>query len=183
MKKVVLTSSLLGLALVAVLVASAALAHGDNGNGGKARLSGLEETPLTLLTSGRGSFRAQIRSDGIHYRLRYEDLEANATQAHIHFGLPGISGGIIAFLCGGGGKPACPAREGEVTGVITAANVMGPAAQGLDAGSLTEAVRALRKGAVYANVHSTTYRDGEIRGQVGSKGHHRKNGDRKSKRK
>ena len=183
MKKVVLTSSLLGLALVAVLVASAALAHGDNGNGGKARLSGLEETPLTLLTSGRGSFRAKIRSDGIHYTLRYEDLEANATQAHIHFGLPGISGGIIAFLCGGGGKPACPAREGEVTGVITAANVMGPAAQGLDAGSLTEAVRALRKGAVYANVHSTTYPGGEIRGQVGSKGHHRKNGDRKSKRK
>jgi hypothetical protein len=183
MKKVVLTSSLPGLALVAVLVASAALAHGDNGNGGKARLSGLEETPLTLLTSGRGSFRAKIRSDGIHYTLRYEDLEANATQAHIHFGLPGISGGIIAFLCGGGGKPACPAREGEVTGVITAANVMGPAAQGLDAGSLTEAVRALRKGAVYANVHSTTYPGGEIRGQVGSKGHHRKNGDRKSKRK
>lgn len=181
MKKVVLTSSLLGLALVAVLVASAALAHGDNGNGGKARLTGLEETPLTLLTSGRGSFRAKIRSDGIHYTLRYEDLEANATQAHIHFGLPGISGGIIAFLCGGGGKPACPAREGEVTGVITAANVMGPAAQGLDAGSLTEAVRALRKGAVYANVHSTTYPGGEIRGQVGSKGHHRKNGDHKGK--
>ena len=180
MKKVVLTSSLLGLALVAVLVASGAMAHGDNGKG-KARLSGLEETPLTLLTSGRGSFRAKVRSDGIHYTLRYEDLEANATVAHIHFGLPGITGGVIAFLCGGGGKPACPAREGEVTGVITGANVIGPAAQGLDVGSLTEAVRALRKGAVYANVHSTTYPGGEIRGQVGSKGHDRKNGDHKGK--
>ena len=183
MKKLILTSSLLGLALAAVLVASAALAHGDNGNGGKAKLNGYNEVPVTISTTGKGSFRARIRSDGIHFTLRYEDLENDALFAHIHFGQQHVAnpGNIIAFLCGGGGKPACPAKEGEVTGVINAADVTGPAAQGIEAGSLSEAVRALRKGAVYVNVHSTRWPAGEIRGQVGSKSSNGKNGDRKSK--
>jgi CHRD domain len=179
MKKVVLTSSLLGLALAAVLVASAALAHGDNGKS-KAKLNGYNEAPLAISTTGKGSFRARIQSDGIHYTLRYEDLETDALFAHIHLGQQHVAGGVIAFLCGGGDKPACPAREGTVEGVIDSADVVGPAAQGIEAGSLSEAVRALRKGAVYVNVHSTRFRDGEIRGQVGSKGHDRKNGDRKN---
>jgi CHRD domain len=186
-KKVVLTSSLLGLVLVAVLVASAAFAHGDNGKSGKARLNGYQETPMSLSTSGSGSFRIKVRSDGLHYTLRYEDLEADANVAHIHLGARATSGGVIAFLCGGQDKPTCPLREGTVTGVIDAADVTGPAGQGIAAGELTEVIRALRAGAVYANVHTTKYPGGEIRGQVGSKGHNgknghdRKNGDRKSK--
>lgn len=178
MKKVVLMSSLLGLALVAVLVASTAFAHGDNSGQGKARLSGYEETPLTLSTTGHGSFRVKVRSDGLHFRLRYEDLEADATQAHIHLGQQATSGGFIAFLCGGGGKGACPLREGTVEGVITATDVIGPANQGIAAGELREVIRALRKGFVYANVHTTKYPGGEIRGQVGHRGD-RKNGDHK----
>jgi CHRD domain len=96
--------------------------------------------------------------------------------AHIHLGQRATTGGVIAFLCGGQDKPACPDREGTVTGVIDAADVSGPADQGIAAGELTEAIRALRAGAVYANVHTEKYRSGEIRGQVGSKGHKGKNG-------
>jgi hypothetical protein len=175
-KKIVLTSSLLGLALAAILVASAAFAHGNNGKSGKARLTGAQETPA-ISTTGKGSFRARVQSDGIHYTLRYEDLETNAAVAHIHFGQRDVAGGIIAFLCGGGDKPACPAREGTVEGVIDAADVIGPAGQGIEAGSLTEALQALRRGLVYANVHTTRFDGGEIRGQVGNNGHHgNKNG-------
>ncbi|MGH3084468.1 MAG: CHRD domain-containing protein [Gaiellaceae bacterium] len=68
-----------------------------------------------------------------------------------------------------------------VTGVIDAADVTGPAGQGIAAGELTEVIRALRAGAVYANVHTSKYTGGEIRGQVGSKGSKGKNGDRKGK--
>jgi hypothetical protein len=178
MKKVVLTSSLLLVAGVAVLVASTAFAHGDNGKGGKARLNGWQEVP-SISTTGHGSFRVKVESDGLHYTLRYEDLDADASAAHIHFADVDVNGGIIAFLCGGGDKPACPARAGEVTGVIDAADVIGPAGQGIEAGSLTEAIRALRKGFVYANVHSSKFPGGEIRGQVGNNGHHHRKGDRK----
>lgn len=167
MKRLVLTSSL-ALAVLAAIAASAAVAHNDNG-GSKSRLDGYQETP-SISTTGQGSFRTRLRSDGIHYTLKYEDLESNAAVAHIHFGQRHTAGGIIAFLCGGGDKPPCPAREGKVEGVIDAADIIGPANQGIAPSELREAVRALRKGAVYANVHTATFGNGEIRGQVNGKG-------------
>lgn len=172
MKKLVLTS-LLAVALLAVLVASTAFARGGNGGGGKARLDGYQETP-SLSTTGHGSFRAKVRADGIHYTLRYEKLESDAGAAHIHLGQRATAGGVIAFLCGGGDKPPCPARAGTVTGVIDAADVTGPTAQGIEPGALPEVIRALRHGAVYANVHTEIRGGGEIRGQVNGHNGHRK---------
>ena len=173
MRRLVLTLSL-AVALLAAIAASAAVAHNDNGKG-KARLDGWQEVPANS-TTGEGSFRVRVRSDGIHYTLRYEDLEANSLFAHIHFAQPNVNGGIIAFLCGGGDKPPCPAREGTVEGVIDMADIIGPAGQGIAAGELREAVRALRKGFVYANVHTSMFPGGEIRGQVNSK-----NGDKRDR--
>ncbi len=44
---------------------------------------------------------------------------------------------------------------------------------------MSDAVRSLRKGAVYANVHTATFPGGEIRGQVNAnKGKHNGNGKR-----
>ena len=177
MRKLVLTSSLIAVGLLAVLGVSAAFAHGDKGGGGKASLNSYNETPLTLSTTGRGTLRIKIESDGIHYRLRYQGLESNALFAHIHLGEEHLTGGVIAFLCGGGDKGACPAREGEVTGVIDNSDVIGPAAQGLPPGpgALSEAIKAIRNGAVYANVHTMTFPSGEIRGQIGHTGRHGEN--------
>ena len=57
-----------------------------------------------------------------------------------------MAGGVAVFLCGGGGKPACPA-SGTVTGTIVAADVVGPAGQGITANEFAEVVRAIRHGA------------------------------------
>lgn len=149
----------------------------------KAVLRGYEEVPA-VSTTGRGEFRAEIMRDGsVQYELSYSRLEAAATAAHIHFGQRRVNGGVVAFLCGGGSKPACPPGTSErvtVRGTITASDIVGPANQGIEAGALAEAVRALRAGVTYANVHSTRFPDGEIRGQIlhGSRAEQDSNEDR-----
>ena len=78
----------------------------------EARLTGYEETPSTLSTTGRGSFKAVVtKDDEIVYELKYANLESDITQSHIHFGRPGLSGGIAAWLCG---TPANPGPTGNL---------------------------------------------------------------------
>jgi CHRD domain len=73
----------------------------------------------------------------------------------------------MIFLCGGGGQPACPAAtSGTITGTITAANVIGPTTQGITPGDLDSALEEVREGLAYANMHTTSFGGGEIRGQV-----------------
>ena len=106
----------------------------------------------------------------IHYQLHYEDFEAAegaTTFSHIHFGQRGVAGGVSAFLCGGGDKPAVhSATQGDFEGDIDAADVIGPAGQGIAAGEMDELLRAMRKGYAYANVHTTLNGPGLIRGQI-----------------
>jgi hypothetical protein len=70
------------------------------------------------------------------------------------------------FFCGPAPNQPCPASPGSVTGVITPANIVGPGNQGIAAGEFAEAVKALRAGLTYANVHTATFGGGEIRGRV-----------------
>jgi CHRD domain-containing protein len=135
-----------------------------------AKLIGYQETPLTLSTAGFGDFRAKLVNDTtLRYVLRFTDLEGgNVLFAHVHIGQRGTTGGVMFFLCGGGGKPACPNSPGVVEGTVTPANVIGPAGQGVAAGEFDEAIRAMRAGYAYANVHTVTYPTGEIRGQINS---------------
>ena len=126
---------------------------------------------MSISTQARGDFRARVENGTITYRLRYSGIEGGATtQAHIHFGQLHTAGGVSAFLCGGGDKPACPSPGGTVEGTIDGADVVGPAGQGIAVGQFDELVRALRAGATYANVHSSTYAGGEIRGQIKGRG-------------
>ena len=70
------------------------------------------------------------------------------------------------FLCGGGGQAACPSSAGTVTGTVTAANIIGPSGQGVAPGEFQEAIDAMRNGSAYANVHTSAFPSGEIRGQI-----------------
>ena len=119
------------------------------------------------LTNGNGTFQATVSGDTISFKLTYADLTTTAIAAHIHFAQRGVNGGIFAYLCGGGGKPACPPAGGTITGAIAAADILAPLPdQGLEAGNLAGALRAIRSGNTYVNVHSTKFPGGEIRGQV-----------------
>ncbi len=136
--------------------------------GVSAQLNSFEETPSTLATPGTGVFNGVIASDGslIAYQLFYFDVTSPVLFAHIHFGKPGESGGIAAFLCGGGGKGPCPASGGSFTGTITAADVQAIGGQNLAAGDLAGLIGAMTAGFTYVNVHTNNFQAGELRGQI-----------------
>ncbi len=170
MKRPALYAALAVCTLVALGVGAYAVSAGGGKTMVKAdTLTGYEEaTPAGVSSAATGSFEATIddAAGTIDYTLSYSGLEAPALFAHIHFGNRFTSGGVSVFLCGGGGKPACPTPGGTVSGTITAADVIGPAAQGIAAGEFGELVDAIRAGVTYVNVHSTKFPAGEIRGQI-----------------
>jgi hypothetical protein len=166
----------IGLAVVAIaagvviLVGSTGTAGGGAPGHVRAVLNGYQEVVGggAISTVGQGVFTATIddRDQTISYELTYETEGGTVLFAHIHFARRGVSGGIAAFLCGGGDKPPCPTPGGTVTGVIDAADVIGPAGQGIEPLSFDELVRAISAGATYANVHTNRWPGGEIRGQI-----------------
>ena len=148
----------------------------------KGSLTGYEEVPA-VSTVASGDFKGAVSKDesSIDYELSYSDLEGDVTMAHIHFGQAGVNGGVSVWLCGNPGPgvnpplgtPACPPDPALVSGTITAANVVGPANQGIAIGEFAELVRAMREGKTYANVHTTKFPGGEVRSQLGpGKGNH-----------
>jgi len=174
-----LTTLVAGLA-TAILGAGSLMAHDDDDDRGRdhgkfvvrAELVGFQEVPA-LSTTAHGTFRAWVdtKANTITFKLTYDALEGTVQQAHVHFGQKGVSAGVSFFLCSnlGNGPPgtqACPAPPAEVTGVITPELVLGPAGQGIEAGAFAEIVAAMRDDTAYANVHSTKWPGGEIRGQL-----------------
>lgn len=163
---------------LAVGFATALGAGAANAESVQAKLTGFNEVP-SVSTTGNAHFKARIddRSSSISWKLEYADLQADATQAHIHFASRHVNGGIVVWLCGSAtnpgpaGTPVCPVRGGTVSGTITAANVIASsmAPQQFPANGFAQLVDAIRAGATYANVHTTLSPGGEIRGQLGRK--------------
>lgn len=160
-----------GIMVTAVVTAAQGSDNRNDSFDVKAKLSGFNEDPLALSTTGRGRFSATVDLGDrtIDYKLTYARLEGSVAQAHLHIGRPSQSGGISVFLCSNGtapaGTPACDA-DGSVVGTIEAADVIGPTEQGIAAGEFLELVNAIKHYAVYANVHTSKYPGGEIRGQL-----------------
>src|SRR5207245_11241066 len=146
-----------------LLAASAAYSQTERFS---ASLGGENEVP-PINTAGTGAFEMTIQQGTITFSLTFSGLSSPLSVAHLHFAPSKVAGGVMIFLCGGGGQPACPAAtEGTITGTITAANVTGPTAQGIAAGDLDSALAAVRNDLAYANMHTANFGSGEIRGQV-----------------
>jgi hypothetical protein len=145
----------------------------------RAAMRGLNEVPPTTSVAA-GTLRASLDENAqtITFTLDYQNLTGAPTMAHIHFGPTKVNGGVMVFFCGGGGQAACPATtSGTVTGTITAALVVGPAAQGVAAGDFADVARAIRTGNSYANLHTAMFPAGEIRGRVFAVGFSHHDGD------
>ena len=177
MRKLTLHAGLIAALLVVFGAGSYAVAQGGKRHVNTGDMSGyLEGAPGGPVSSvASGEFQATIddSADTITYEVSYQDLEGTVTQSHIHFGQRSVNGGISAWLCEtatnpspSASTPMCPAPGGTVTGTITPLEVVGPTGQGIAPGEFEELVAAIRAGRAYANVHSSKFPGGEVRGQI-----------------
>lgn len=166
----ILVMALTGALALTALASYGTAALGKKGDARAKKMSGYLEVP-SINSTGRGTIEVRINNNStIEYKLTYSRLSSVASAAHIHFAQPSVNGGIVAFLCGGGDKPACPAGNtttpGSVTGTIDGPDILAVAAQGIAAGNIADVIAAIKAGFTYANVHTANFPGGEIRGQV-----------------
>ena len=179
MKKLLMSA---GLGTVLALAGTVGFAH-DHDDGKFeifAIMKPANEVP-SISSTASATFTATVDENAqtLTYELKYANLEAPPTQAHIHFGQFFANGGVSVFLCANPdpvgppvvvappGTAPCPTTNpATVSGTLTAANVIGPGAQGITTGEFAALVKALKTGDAYANVHSKTFAGGEARGQV-----------------
>jgi hypothetical protein len=158
--------------LVALGLSSYAIANGGKKHLKADALTGLQENP-DISTVANGSFEVSLDDAArtLTYTLTFSGLEGTVQQSHIHFGKRAVNGAVTVFLCGTAaspgpaGTPVCP-QSGTVSRTVTAADILAPGTQGIEAGNYEELAAALRSGHAYANVHSSKWPSGEIRAQI-----------------
>jgi CHRD domain len=176
--------SVLAGAILAAAVTTMSAA-GANAQQFQANFSGFQELGAlntetgAILSPGQATLALNLNQKvgALTYTLTYSGLTTTTqtvTQAHIHFGKVHVPGGIIVFLCAASGVSAPPgtavcsnnAGTNTASGTITAANIIGPAAQNIPAGDFDGLVAALLSNTAYGNIHTTKFPAGEIRGQI-----------------
>jgi hypothetical protein len=131
-----------------------------------ATLTTAQETPPHVTAaSGTATLTYSTSADDLAYTVTFADLSAGATEAHIHFGLPGVAGPVILPLTLG---PALGMTNAAFSGILTSADLQPDAADGVT--TFAQAIADLAAGDLYVNVHDTTFPAGEIRGQVSAVG-------------
>jgi hypothetical protein len=137
-------------------------------------LTGAQEVPA-VPTRALGDLYLRLTPDGtLAYKLAVAKV-LNVTQAHIHCGPAGVNGPIILWL-----YPSAPPATlipGESNGTLnegsaTDANVVQRPTSAACPGGVTnmaDVVAKIRSGGAYANIHTTAFPGGEVRGQVGTR--------------
>ncbi|MCU1335092.1 MAG: hypothetical protein JWO19_673 [Bryobacterales bacterium] len=140
-----------------------------------ATLEPTNEIPAVSGTAA-GTFTATLQNNDteLAYEFNYSGLSGAPTQAHIHFGQTFANGAVVYWICGstanppqGGTVTICPqAKDGKVTGIIRAANIVAATTQGISAGDFAKILEAIRDGNTYVNIHTVQSPGGEARGQL-----------------
>lgn len=135
---------------------------------------------IGLVTGSVGKANFRLMPDGsISYTLKVSVLPATPIfMAHIHLGPKGRNGPVMLWLFGDAASGPNPGATfprndgpftGEISGILTAANLTAPANTGVV--NFTDAVRNILAGNAYVNVHTVARPGGEIRGQISRHDH------------
>ena len=161
-----LTYTALVLAAILSISVSVIFANQINAqqqNGYITVLNGKNEVPShpDVTATGISGFIVNSGNSKVWYQIEGEGLKG-VTQAHIHSGKASENGPVVATLFKGSKDTVNGAL---VQGSITADKLEGP----LKGKSISDLVSLIDKSSAYVNVHTQSFPDGEIRGQI-SKG-------------
>ena len=124
-----------------------------------AGLEGEFEVPPTS-TNASGIVMLKNTQDSIWYMINVTDID-NVTAAHIHSGILGENGPIVATLF----DVDVPIEN--VNGTLAQGNHTANMLEGPLLGKqLSDLTMNMQSNTTYVNIHSTDYPDGEIRGQI-----------------
>ncbi|GET40058.1 CHRD domain-containing protein [Microseira wollei] len=123
-------------------------------------LSGLQEVP-PINSPATGSFEATLNGDPdnwtFNYKVTFADMSQSLILAHIHRGNRGENGPVVHDL------DNAPLNQGVTSGTIVGDWTSAELPAGVSAAAVFN--RFLDNG-YYFNLHSTTFRGGELRGQI-----------------
>jgi hypothetical protein len=159
-----LTYTALGLAAILSISVSVIFANqisAQQQNGYITVLNGKNEVPShsDVTATGISGFIVNSGNSKVWYQIEGEGLNG-VTQAHIHSGKASENGPVVATLFKGSKDTVNGAL---VQGSITADKLEGP----LKGKSISDLVSLIDKSSAYVNVHTQSFPDGEIRGQIG----------------
>ena len=159
-----LTYTALVLAAILSISVSVIFANQINAqqqNGYLTVLNGKNEVPShpDVTATGISGFIVNSGNSKVWYQIEGEGLKG-VTQAHIHSGKASENGPVVATLFKGSKDTVNGAL---VQGSITADKLEGP----LKGKSISDLVSLIDKSSAYVNVHTQSFPDGEIRGQIG----------------
>jgi hypothetical protein len=166
-----------------------AAVRSDNANGGNVGTQLAPENEVmpagvvnTSTAVGNAIFQLSADGTELSYKLIVANIE-NAFMAHIHRGAPGANGGIVVWLYPSTAVQQGPLGAGRIQGVIAEGTIRAENLVGALLGQPLSALLALIEGDLaYVNVHTNDgvdptntgpgdYPGGEIRGQLGRRGH------------
>ena len=122
---------------------------------------------MYVLSRACGKFQAKTKGCILYFKLSVFCID-KVFQAHIHLGCPGQDGPVVAVLFPDG-APTCQVNGVLAEGCINECDLVGP----LKGKSILKLFKLMDQGKAYINVHTVTYPEGEIRGQVKEKYCHR----------
>lgn len=126
----------------------------------RAILAGANVTP-PVVSGARGAATFAVRPDAIDFRLALDVLPGSTvTAAHLHLGAPGTSGPAVFFLFD---EPVNGPFTGARVARLTPARLLFVPDQLV---TFEDVVAAVVAGQAYVDVHTTSFPDGELRGQI-----------------
>ena len=124
------------------------------------QLSGSEEVPpVNTQATGKAEFGVSENGTELSYKVSVTSID-KVSMAHLHVAPVGVNRPVVVTLYNEAPGGAVDGVLAE--GTIKEADLTGPLA-GMTVAELVDEIKA---GKMYANVHTTDYPDGEIRGQL-----------------